>query len=134
MLRILFVLALGLVSARGFAQTLELTTPEEVPRKVGQTVRVQCTIVDVVYREYTTGKPTFLDQNRDWRKNPFAITIFESTLKNGFSNDLDLVYLGKTVEIIGVVEKFRVEDKQTGRVDEKIGFKLTTPSQITIIN
>jgi hypothetical protein len=129
----LFVFVLCLVWSQSFAQQVQLTLPEDVPQKMGDTVTVRCRIVDVVYQPNDEGKPTFLDQNHSWRKNPFVIVIFEEDVKNGFPLSLEEAYLNKTVEMTGVVEKHLIHDNAKGVVYERIGLRLRSGGQIRVV-
>jgi hypothetical protein len=107
------------------------TALSAVKDSLGKTVKVRCRIYDVVEKPYVNGHPTFLDTHSDWTRNPFSITAFGTPSKK--FPDLDK-YRNKTVIVSGKVEKYEVDDDRGGPTMKKIGFKLTTPSQITIIN
>jgi DNA/RNA endonuclease YhcR with UshA esterase domain len=125
-IRYMLIIALGFLVQAGYAQTTDaqLTAPEDVPKKIGEQVRVRCTIVNVAHIEKGKTNVTFLDLGQNWKKNPFRIVLFEQDKVNGFPEDLTVAYQGKLVEITGTV----------GQHNSTPQIILNNASQIKVIN
>jgi hypothetical protein len=106
-------------------QTDTLTTPQDVPNKIGQMVKVKCRIERVSQKEGKKGLNTFLDQNKNWKENPFAIIVFSDKMES-FPNLKD-TYEGKTVVVSGIVTAYKKPNNTT-----QIQLVLNHPEQIQL--
>ena len=97
-------------------------TPAEVAKYVGKDATVCGKVVSTAYASQAVGRPTFLNFEQPYPKQPFNIVIWGAE-RNNFSPPPEKAYAGKKICVTGEIRKFR---------DEPPRIVVTKPSQITI--
>jgi hypothetical protein len=104
-----------------FFQRRSASTPQ-TPRSVfGKSVTVCGLVASTSYALQSLGRPTFLNLDRPYPKQPFTVVIWGED-RSSFSPPPEKAYSGKKICVSGPVSAFRGEPR----------IVVTGPSQITV--
>jgi hypothetical protein len=99
----------------------ERITPAEAAKYVGKSATVCGLVASTSYAVQSLGRPTFLNLDQPYPKQPFTVVIWGEDCSS-FSPPPEKAYSGKKICVSGPVSAFRGEPR----------IVVTGPSQITV--
>lgn len=107
----------------------DMLTVEKASKLIRKNVIVKGKVITVFYAKSSSGKPTFLNIDKDFPNNPLVVVIFEKNLKK-LNLDIES-YKNKIILVKGKVKLYQDENPP---YEKKPSITILKKSQIQIIN